>query len=188
MEATWTDSERHGNRERASKRAGAWRGAARQPRCDTALARRVQAKPVGASGRSASMGFVTGGRRGSRGTGGARRTSVEVALNVRAKAAATICLPVLRFRQLAQLRQFSLRRQGVQSPHFFLFLFWRPAAVSREVSREASTGDREKSPACWCSVSMYLLRGDVFSEGFLCMWRDGVSSAPVDDAEGKLHD
>lgn len=86
-----------------------------------------------------------------------------------------ICLPVLRFKQFAQLPQFSLRRQGPQSPHFFLLFFWRSAAVSGESSK----GEREKSPACWCSVSMYLLRGDVFSEDVLCEWGDRASSAPV---------
>lgn len=49
--------------------------------------------------------------------------------------------------QLLQVPQFSVRMQGPHMPH--LFLFFRTGSC-----------DMEKSPACWCSVWMYWLRGD----------------------------
>lgn len=89
-----------------------------------------------------------------------------------------ICLPILRFRQFAQLPQFSLRRHGVHVPHFLLLFFWSTAA-----SREASEGESVKSPACWCSLSIYLLSGDVFSKDFLYKWRDWASSPSKENSK-----
>ena len=89
-----------------------------------------------------------------------------------------ICLPVFRFKQFAQVPQFSLRRQGTQAPHFFLRFFCRSMAASRESSK----GEREKSPACWCSLSMYLLRGDIFSADFRYKWRDWASSESMENS------
>lgn len=75
-----------------------------------------------------------------------------------------ICLHVLRFRQLPQLPQFSLRRQGGQVPHFFLFLFSRSTLTSAFPLGVA----RDRSPACWCSMSIDLRREDLLVKCCLC--------------------